>query len=148
MLEVGNGKLTYEENKTHFSLWCMMAAPLILGNDVRKLAGKSDKTLSILTNKEMIGIDQDPLGESCVRYEKKHGCDYLVKKLSGESFAVCIYNSSAKSKTVTFDSHSLPVEFRKKNLRFLELWSNQEYTGDTFRVSLAPHGCVVLRAGR
>lgn len=145
MLEVGNGKLTLEENKTHFSLWCMMAAPLILGNDVRKLRGNNDETLSILTNEKMIRIDQDPLGESCICYQKKRGCDYLIKKLSGKSYAVCIYNRSTRSKTVTFDSHSLPSEYRKDPTRFLEIWSEQEYTGPSFCISLAPHGCAVLR---
>ena len=68
MLEVGNGKLTYEENKSHFSLWCMMASPLILGNDIRTFINsdgkvdESNKVLSILKNKELIAIDQDKKG--------------------------------------------------------------------------------------
>ncbi|MDY5242354.1 MAG: alpha-galactosidase, partial [Eubacterium sp.] len=64
MLEVGNGKLTPEENKSHFTLWCMMAAPLVLGNDIRTLLNEDKKSqiiLSILKNKELIAIDQDPL---------------------------------------------------------------------------------------
>ena len=65
MLEVGNGKLTENENRAHFSLWCMMAAPLILGNDVRKFVDgnneqvRENPTLKIVTNKNLINIDQD-----------------------------------------------------------------------------------------
>ena len=59
MLEVGNGDLTYDENKAHFSLWCILAAPLMLGNDVRTLKPEIHE---ILTNKEVIAVNQDPLG--------------------------------------------------------------------------------------
>lgn len=99
MLEVGNGKLTHEENKSHFSLWCMMAAPLILGNDVRKFI-KSDGTVDtesqvyqILTNKAMIAINQDPLGVQC-RREKTGLVDVLVKPLENSRAAVCVFNKS------------------------------------------------------
>jgi alpha-galactosidase len=60
MLEVGNGGMTDEEYRTHFSLWCMLAAPLMAGNDLRTM---SDETLAILTNREMIAINQDTLGK-------------------------------------------------------------------------------------
>jgi len=59
MLEVGNGVLTFEESKSHFSLWALIKAPLLLGNDITKM---SNETLSILTNEEVIAINQDPLG--------------------------------------------------------------------------------------
>ena len=73
MLEVGNGSLNYEENKSHFTLWCMMSAPLILGNDIRKFVkadGTPDTdntTYQIVTNKELIAVDQDSLGVQCRR---------------------------------------------------------------------------------
>lgn len=87
MLEVGNGSLTFEENKSHFTLWCMMAAPLILGNDIRKFikadgtVDEENKTLSILKNREVIAIDQDPLGVQCRRVRKDGLVDILVKPL-------------------------------------------------------------------
>jgi len=59
MLEVGNGGMTFDEYKAHFSLWAMLAAPLIAGNDLRNM---SKDTISILTNPEVIAVDQDPLG--------------------------------------------------------------------------------------
>jgi len=64
MLEVGNGKLTADENKAHFSLWCMLAAPLMLGNDIRKA---TPETMGTLLNKEAIAVNQDPLGKQGVK---------------------------------------------------------------------------------
>ena len=60
MLEVGNG-MTESEDRAHFTMWCMMAAPLILGNDIRSM---TKQTLDIITNREVIAIDQDPLYKS------------------------------------------------------------------------------------
>lgn len=146
MLEVGNGKLTLEENKTHFSLWCMMAAPLILGNDIRRLTKKSDEILSILTNKELIEIDQDPLGASCIRYRKTQHFDFLAKKLSDGHVAICVYNKSNRSHSGSFELHSLPVDMQKERVCFREIWTGKEYKGDSFRFSLPAHGCMVLRS--
>ena len=106
MLEVGNGDLTIDENKAHFSLWCMMASPLILGNDVRKFI-KEDGTVdtdskiySILTNKAMISIDQDELGVQCKRI--KFGIiDVLIKPLVDNKVAVCVFNKSNKASEYT-----------------------------------------------
>ena len=126
MLEVGNGNLTHEENKSHFSLWCMMNAPLILGNDVRKFI-KEDGTVDtdskiyqILTNKKMIAINQDPLGVQCRRI-KSGLVDILVKPLEGSKSAVCILNK--KSKTA-----SAELELKKlSNLGYLNLPAKSEY---------------------
>ena len=60
MLEVGNGKLTLAENRTHFSMWAMLAAPLLAGND---LPNMKPEVKAILTNADVIAIDQDPLGQ-------------------------------------------------------------------------------------
>ena len=104
MLEVGNGNLTPEENRAHFSLWCMMAAPLILGNDLRTWLtpdGRPDKTnenLRTVTNRFAIGIDQDPLCKQCKRV-KTGTVDVLVKPLENRELAVCIFNKNAKAKS-------------------------------------------------
>lgn len=144
MLEVGNGKLTLEENRTHFSLWCMMAAPLILGNDIRKYTTESDdKILEILKNKHMIAIDQDSFGEQCQRYKKTINADYLVKKLADNKHAVCLYNKSNKYIKLTFDSAELPSEICRTN-SYSEVWSSVDYSGKTFEIGINPHGCAVL----
>lgn len=146
MLEVGNGKLTFEENKTHFSLWCMMAAPLILGNDIRKYKDNpNDPVLKLLKNDEMIAIDQDKSGFQCVRYKKTLTADYLIKKLSDEKYAVCIYNKSSKKKNIIFRASDLPDDISVKNV-YSEVWSGSDLTGDEFTLSIKAHGCAVLVA--
>ena len=126
MLEVGNGNLTHEENKSHFSLWCMMNAPLILGNDVRKFikddgtVDTDSKVYKILTNKKMIAVNQDSLGIQCRRI-KTGIVDVLVKPLEGNRAAVCVLNKANSSKSAT-------VELRKlSNLGYLNLPSKSAY---------------------
>jgi len=104
MLEVGNGSLTLEENKSHFTLWCMMAAPLILGNDIRKFI-REDGTIDteneaykIVTNKDLIAVDQDALGVQCRRIKSNGLMDTLVKPLEGSEVAVCFFNKSGEEK--------------------------------------------------
>lgn len=144
MLEVGNGKLTYDENKTHFSLWCMMASPLILGNDIRKYTSHTDdNVLSILKNEKMISIDQDKLGHQCIRYKKSIKTDYLIKKLSGNKHAICIYNKSNKPAKVLFDAADLPAEIIKSD-SYYEVWSNEIFREKQFSININPHGCAVF----
>ena len=143
MLEVGNGKLTYEENKTHFSLWCMMAAPLILGNDIRKLP--DDKhTLEIISNKEMIAVNQDKAGFQCVRFRKTLCFDYLFKQLENGEFAICIYNKSNAKKRVKFNVGDVPNIDTKNIKKYKEIWSGNAVS-DGSELILQPHGCVVIK---
>ena len=79
MLEVGNGPLTEAENRAHFSLWCMMAAPLILGNDLTTI---TQETLDIILNKDMIAVDQDPLGVQGLRLRREGDVEYWFKPLA------------------------------------------------------------------
>lgn len=127
MLEVGNGNLTHEENKSHFSLWCMMNAPLILGNDVRKFVKEDgsvdteNKVYQILTNKKMIAINQDPLGVQCRRI-KAGLVDILVKPLEGSKVAVCILNKKSKVASAELELKSL------SNLGYLNLSAKKAYS--------------------
>lgn len=102
MLEVGNG-LTESENRAHFSMWCMLAAPLISGNDITKMSGQ---TTGILTNKEVIDIDQDPLGMEGFVYADKDSVETWLKPLKNGGWAICFLNRSMAQK---------PVEFNWKN---------------------------------
>lgn len=112
MLEVGNGELTEPENRAHFTVWCMMAAPLILGNDIRrfiKADGTPDtenKIYKIISNKEVIAIDQDPLGIQCKRVSKGM-CDVLMKPLADGEIAVCLFNKGKKAAEASFDINEL-----------------------------------------
>ena len=88
MLEVGNG-LSVNQDRAHFTMWCMMASPLILGNDVRNM---SDETKAILTNKDLIAIDQDKLGVQGLRFLIREGLEYWFKPLSNGDWAMTIFN--------------------------------------------------------
>lgn len=126
MLEVGNGELTVDENIAHFSLWCMMNAPLILGNDVRKFVkedgsvDKENKIYRILTNKTMISVNQDVLGVQCRRI-KCGIVDILVKPLEGSRVALCVFNKGNKQSTTKIDASVLV------NLAYLNLPEKEAY---------------------
>lgn len=157
MLEVGNGDLTYEENKSHFTLWCMMASPLILGNDIRKFI-KSDGTVDsenevykILTNKELIAVDQDALGMQCRRIKTNGAEDILVKPLADDEFAVCFFN---KANSATKMEHSIrDIVCRSfvscgiaDNYIIRDLWSGNEQTvNDKILADVPGHGVRVFR---
>lgn len=99
MLEVGNG-MSENEDRVHFTLWCMMAAPLILGNDVRDM---SDATKAILTNKEVIAVDQDALGVQGWRFITRDGVEYWYKPLVDGDWALCVFNRNRKPVKVELD---------------------------------------------
>lgn len=157
MLEVGNGNLSMDENKAHFTLWCMMAAPLILGNDIRRFideegnAKSDDPILKILTNKELIAIDQDKLGIQCRRHKSNIKVDVLVKPLDNNEVAVCFFNkfgeetceSVSISELLNTDYCSLPIaeEYICK-----DLWSGEELIStDAISAALAPHSVKIYR---
>jgi alpha-galactosidase len=100
MLEVGNGGMTTEEYKTHFSLWCMLASPLIAGND---LSNMTPETKAVLTNKELIALNQDTLGIQATCYRDNVDYQIWVKGLSNNEKAVCLLNKSDEKKTVLVD---------------------------------------------
>src|SRR5947207_870157 len=127
MLEVGNG-LTAAENRTHFSLWCMLAAPLIAGNDRRKMDAE---TKNILTSKEVIAIDQDPLGIEALKFRNQDSLQIWFKPLTNNDWAVCFVNRSSQSKQIEFDWQSELVnddfskrEFNAKTMTYKlrDLW--------------------------
>lgn len=99
MMEVGNG-MTVNENRSHFTMWAMLGAPLIAGNDIRSMAYE---TKAILTNKEMIAIAQDPGGIQGFRYAERDSIEIWLKPLKGEDWAICFLNRSSKTKRVHFD---------------------------------------------
>lgn len=156
MLEVGNGKLTEEENKAHFSLWCMMSAPLMLGNDIRKFVDGNGKpvegntTLKIVTNRQLIAIDQDPLGKAAERIKKSLTTDILAKPLANGDVALCIFNKSSKTKTTSFELSKLSeneyLSFPKAaSYEFHDLWEDKRGTASTISATVAKHGVKVYR---
>lgn len=157
MLEVGVGSLTMEENRTHFTLWCMMAAPLILGNDIRQFINadgsvKTDnKVLNILKNKELISIDQDMRGLQAKRIYTNGLQDILVKPLENRELALCFLNKSNAQKQMSINISKLHNEVYvdlpiTKTYEVTSLWENttQILTDDI--VDLVPsHGVKVYR---
>ncbi|MBQ7005685.1 MAG: glycoside hydrolase family 27 protein [Clostridia bacterium] len=154
MLEVGNGNLTIDENISHFSLWCMMNAPLILGNDVRKFI-KEDGTVDteskiyqILTNKTMIGINQDVLGVQCRRI-RTGVVDILVKPLEGSRVALCVFNKGKNNAFTNYKiSDLLNIGYlnlpKKDGYKVLDVWEDRVSENATvIRAATPCHGSKV-----
>lgn len=157
MLEVGNGNLSYEENRSHFTLWCMMAAPLILGNDVRKFilpdgtVDRDNKVLRILTDKDLIAVDQDAKGAQCRRMKTTGLTDVLVKPLSDGETAVCLFNKALRELPMRVSLREVanlvytdlpPCE----NYRYTELWSKKPgETDDEIIADVPAHGVKIYR---
>lgn len=152
MLEVGNG-MSYAEDKAHFSMWCMLAAPLMAGNDLRKM---SAETRSVLTNTEAIAIDQDPLGISAYRYFTFDGLEIWVKPLKDNNLAVCFINRSDRAKNVNhvWTEHQitdmlskLDIDFNKRIYSLRDVWAKKNIgtTKTAFRQAILPHDVVMLK---
>lgn len=157
MLEVGNGNLSFEENKSHFTLWSMMASPLILGNDIRKFVNpdgtvdKENRILKILTNKDVIAIDQDKRGIQCVRAKTNALTDVLVKPLENNEVALCFFNKglgkAKMSYTVEEIQNIVDVTLPKADKYVCkELWSGETFeTSNEISGQVPSHGVLVWR---
>jgi alpha-galactosidase len=99
MLEVGNG-MKVNEDRAHFSMWCMLAAPLMAGNDILNM---SRETLEILTNKEAIAVDQDSLGIQGFRFQQADSVETWFKPLKNGDWAVCFLNRTQSPANIEFD---------------------------------------------
>jgi alpha-galactosidase len=143
MLEVGNGGMTTAEYRSHFSLWAMMAAPLIAGNDI---AHMDEATRSILLNKEVIAVDQDPLGQQGQRVWKQGKSEVWVKPLSGGAKAVVLFNRGEAPATIRATAQQVGVPARA---RVRDLWAHKyigRWTG-SIKATVEPHGVVMFRVG-
>jgi alpha-galactosidase len=100
MLEIGNGKMTEDEYKTHMSLWVLLAAPLLAGNDLQKVTAKDQR---ILMNKDAIAIDQDALGKQGDRLYQSGDLDVWTKPLAGGRLAVALFNRSWSTRDISVD---------------------------------------------
>ena len=175
MLEVGNNitvdgvyyEMTDSEDRAHFTIWCMMAAPLILGNDLRNI---TEESLAIITNKDMIAVDQDPLGIQGLRIKNENNLQYWFKPLAGGDWAFCIMNTGEEDAGITLDWPTLETtdsisgrstSFTEVNYTVKDLWNkdakpfttlvkgkgklrNQMVT-NAKEVTVAPHDVVAYR---
>jgi alpha-galactosidase len=144
MLEVGNGGMTPTEYRTHFSLWSMLAAPLMAGNDLRSM---SAQTRDILANKDVIAIDQDPLGREAKRVFETDGLEIWTRPLADGGLAVGIFNRNEAVRTAWFSWAQVGRGSRPAVLR--DLWMHEDLTaGETgYTGSVLAHGVVLLRLG-
>ena len=150
MLEVGNGGMTADEYRTHFSLWAIMAAPLMAGNDIRAM---NQSTRDILTNLEVIAVDQDPLGEQGrIVIDRADGTQVWMKRLAGGARAVAAVNYRNDSSTVTFQWKEIGLPAGGAAVRDLwrheDLGSHRDMGRDlatAYRVRVPPHGVAMLR---
>ncbi len=139
MLMVGNG-MTYEEDKSHFALWCMLSAPLVLGNDLTRM---DEATLEIVKNPELIAIDQDALVKPASLVLNKDKVQTYIKPLSNGDKAVLILNRNNCEGTVEISFKDLG--FADK-IKVRDVFGKKELTNtEHLTLSLAPHGCAVYR---
>ena len=140
MMEVGHG-LTQSENRAHMTMWCMMAAPLMAGNDIRELTPDVTK---VLTNKEVIAIDQDPLGKQGQRIWNKGGFQIWVKELKDGEKAICFFNRSKKEWNLKPDWASYGVD---GSAQLRDLWKHEDIgnAGAVSNITVPSHDVVVFR---
>jgi alpha-galactosidase len=142
MLEVGNGGMTNTEYRAHFSMWCLLAAPLMAGNDIGNMSGE---IRDILTNKEVIAVDQDPLGRQGRRVKKSNGLEVWEKQMADGSRAVALLNRTGAeaSITVSWSDIGYPSHLHAK---VRDLWAKKdlgEMTG-SYSASVPSHGVVMV----
>jgi alpha-galactosidase len=143
MLEVGNGGMTTAEYRSHFSLWAMMAAPLIAGNDLTTM---SDATRTILTNAEVIAVDQDPLGYQGYRVKRENDLELWAKPLAGSGVrAVLLFNRSGSSQPMTVKW--LDIGLSRGMATVHNMWAHGDHGTfeDEFTFSVPAHDVAMLR---
>ncbi|MDG4863850.1 NPCBM/NEW2 domain-containing protein [Streptomyces sp. T-3] len=142
MLEVGNGGMTPTEYRTHFSMWSIMAAPLLIGSDLRKA---SADTFEILGNREVIAVDQDPLGKQGKVLSSEGGRWVVAKEMKDGSRAVALFNESGTAQRIatTAKDVGLPAA---DGYSVRDLWQHKSYnTAGTLSATVPAHGTVLLR---
>jgi alpha-galactosidase len=141
MLEIGNGHMTEDEYRTHMSLWALAAAPLLAGNDLRTM---SDVTKSILLNREVIAIDQDPLGKQASPVRNGH-LETWMKPLADGSVAVGVVNLGSAAMKAKVNASDLHLSGSVKHAR--DLWEHKDvsFTDGAFSATVPSHGVLLLK---
>jgi alpha-galactosidase len=142
MLEVGNGGMTDVEYRSHFSLWSIMAAPLLIGTDLRTI--KPD-ALAILLNKDVIAVDQDPLGVQGKQVRDADGIHVIVKPLKDGSRAVAVFNETDTPHDVSVSATEIGLK-AGGHYSVRDLWTHTQAKGDgALKAQLQPHATVMYR---
>jgi alpha-galactosidase len=152
MMEVGNG-MSVSEDRAHFSMWAMLAAPMLAGNDLRTM---SEETRRILTNAEVIAIDQDPLGIQGFKYADDGDLEIWFKPLENEDWAMCVLNRGSTPRQVDFSWQEEKVEddfanrktlFGYRVYRVRDLWTGGDLgtTRTPLDVTVPGHDVLMVR---
>lgn len=148
MLQVGNGALTDDENRSHFTMWCIAAAPLIAGNDLRSMSGNIG---GILTAPEVIAVDQDAAGVQGTRVSSVVGSGGNLEVWSkplgtqGSSKAVALFNRSTNQSNITVYWTNINLSSGPALVRDLWARTNLGSFTNSFSASVAPHGVVMVK---
>jgi alpha-galactosidase len=143
MLEVGNGGMSNVEYRAHFSLWAMMAAPLIAGNDLRTM---TQATKDILMNSEVIAVDQDAAGKQGTKVHADAGLEVWVKQLKEQgAVAVALFNRSEAAADIACNWKDVGLSAGKARVR--DLWAHADRGSfvDSFKANVPSHGVVMLK---
>ncbi len=143
MLEVGNGQLTLAENRTHFSMWAMLAAPLLAGNDLTHMR---PEFRDILTNRDVIAIDQDRLGREATRAYSEGEVDVWTRHLAGGAMAFALVNAGSDR----YASHPFRLNLAKLDLhgplKGKDLWTGKEVVlTEGMAVEIPSHDIFLVR---
>ena len=141
MLEIGNGGMSETEYKTHMSLWSILAAPLLAGNDLRNV---SPAILQILTNREVIAVNQDKDGKQGKRVWKSGDQEIWTRPLSGGAMAVALFNRATEPAKVTCRWAEIGIT---KKARLRDLWEHKdlEWSGPEYTAEVPGHGVIMVR---
>jgi alpha-galactosidase len=153
MMEIGRG-MTLNEDRAHFSLWAMLAAPLMAGNDLRNMKNEIQE---ILVNKDVIAVNQDSLGIQALKYsDYENGVEVWIKPLSNEDWAFCYFNKSGQKHTIDFDwsKKNISDDFSKKTLNtkdgtysIKDLWTKKNLgtTKKNLTAEIPSHDVLMVR---
>ena len=144
ILEIGNGGMTNEEYRTHMSLWSILAAPLLAGNDLRTM---SEETKAILLNTEVIAIDQDPLGLPAKKISDHDDLTVAARPLKNKTWAVGLFNRSTAPAKMSVAWSDLGL---RGKLYVRDLWAHKDLgrIADQFTIEVPSHGVVLITVRR
>jgi alpha-galactosidase len=143
MLEVGNGKLSLAENRSHFSMWTMLAAPLLAGNDLPHM---KPEIKAILTNRDVIAVDQDPLGHQARHVYSIGEVEVWTRELKDGAIAIAILNAGSD----VYSTHPFRLSLRPLMLTGVQpatnLWTGEKVVlSDGMPIEIPSHDILLLR---
>ncbi len=134
-------RLTPDEQYTHISLWCLLASPLLIGADLEQM---DEFTLSLLTNDEVLEVDQDALGRQATQVAGQGNLKIVGKPLEDGSWAVGFFNTGPETAAANIAWSALKLKGKQ---RVRDLWRQQDLGvfDEKFEATVAPHGVVLIR---